>query len=128
MKSKGTVKCNKFVASWKTKERKWKQYSKREKRIPYQKELCGEQVLNRTRRCSVWLVNLLFWVWEREREPWCEWVLISVQNQKRDVGRAMAYGLSSDSDRTKLAKIRITQNAALHESGFRLKTENNIVK
>ena len=40
----------------------------------------------------------------------------------------MAYGLSSDSDRMKLAKIRITQNAALQESGFRLKTENNIVK
>ena len=42
----------------------------------------------------------------------------------------MAYGLSSDSDRNrmKLAKIRITQNAALQESGFRLKTENNIVK
>ena len=40
----------------------------------------------------------------------------------------MAYGLRSDSDRMKLAKIRITQNAALQESGFRLKTENNIVK
>ena len=40
----------------------------------------------------------------------------------------MAYGLSSDSDRMKLAKIRITQNAALQEYGcclynLKLKTE-----